>query len=114
VNIVNLCLHHIINICPSWSDPPGFVFVKYIVTVSTGGVVVGTFTTSHTSGRITNLLPNTAYDVTVQGFEKNGLGSLVSTAVTFTTDPADAKILQMKIFTTLLASPSRTQQLEEP
>jgi len=93
VNIQNLCLHHIINVCPSWSDPPGFVFVQYIVTISTGGVVVGTFTTSQTSGRITNLLPNTAYDVTVQGFEKNGLGSLVSAPVTFTTDPADAKIV---------------------
>jgi len=93
VNVQNLCLHHIINICPSWSAPPGIIFTSYLVTFSTGGVVVGSFRTSRTSGRVTNLTPNTAYAFTVQGFEASGLGSLVSAPVTFTTDPADAKIV---------------------
>jgi hypothetical protein len=95
VNLQNLCKNHIINICPSWSDPPGFTYVAYLVTFVQSGCATCTpisFTTTRQSGRVTNLLPNTPYDFTVQGFDATGLASLVSAPTTFTTAAADAKI----------------------
>jgi len=61
------------------------------VTVS-NTTTTSTFLSSFTSGRITNLAPNTAYTVTVQGFEASGLASFVSTPVVFTTSPQDPKL----------------------
>jgi hypothetical protein len=47
--------------------------------------------TSSLSGRITNLLPATSYDVTVIGILASGLASASSTVATFTTD-TDPKV----------------------
>jgi len=90
-NVTNLCKNHIINICPSWSVPAGFVYTSFLVTVS-NTTTTSTFLSSFTSGRITNLAPNTAYTVTVQGFEASGFGSLISAPVVFTTSPQDPKL----------------------
>jgi len=92
VNLDNLCKGHIINICPDWQDPPGYVFGVYkLYYTAQGSGIIGSVRTSDTSIRITNLLPGTLYDVWVQGQDGNGVYSFNSTVITMTTDAADPK-----------------------
>jgi len=92
INLDNRCKNHIINICPQYEDPPGFVFGNYRIYVTAqGSGIVQSFTTNQESLRITNTLPQTLYDVWVQGQDGNGVWSFNSTTVTMTTDPADPK-----------------------
>jgi len=92
INLDNLCKGHIINICPEWEDPPGFVFGLYRLYVTAqGSGIIQSFTLSDVSLRVTNTLPQTLYDVWVQGQDGNGVWSFNSTVVTMTTDPADPK-----------------------
>jgi hypothetical protein len=92
VNLDNLCKNHIINICPDWADPPGYVFDYYrLYYTAQGSGLVYVVKTSDTSVRITNLLPQTLYDVWVQGRDSNGVWSANATSVTMGTDPADPK-----------------------
>jgi len=93
VNLVNLCPNHIVNICPSWSDPTGITFNSYILTYLVNGTVTPVFviTLTASSGRVTALLPNTSYAFSVQGV-LNGVTSLASTVSFFVTDPADPKL----------------------
>jgi hypothetical protein len=92
INLDNHCKAHIINICPAWEDPLTAVFGLYRVYVTVqGSNVIQSFTTTDISLRITNTLPQTLYDVWVQGQDGNGVWSLNSTVVTMNTDPADPK-----------------------
>jgi hypothetical protein len=50
-----------------------------------------TFLVTSLSGRITNLLPETSYDITVRGILASGLTSAPSTVATFVTAAADPK-----------------------
>jgi hypothetical protein len=90
VGLENFCKGHITNICPAWSDPAGFVFVEYEITIS-NGTFSNTFRWPNTSVRISNLAPNTNYNITVEGVLANGVRSLPS-SISVTTDAADAKI----------------------
>jgi len=92
IGLDNLCKGHIINICPEWSDPPGFVFGVYrLYYTQQGSGVVGVVKTSDFSIKITDLLPGSLYDVWVQGQDSNGVWSLNSSIVTMDTDAADPK-----------------------
>jgi len=95
INVINACPNHIIHICPSWSNPTGFSYPQYEVSFIQSGCATctaTTFLTSQRSGRVSNLLPATSYDFTIVGILGNGVRSLPSTAVTFTTDPSDPKL----------------------
>jgi hypothetical protein len=93
VNLVNLCLNHIINVCPSFDDPVGFPFNLYrIYFRPQTSTVVTRYTTTLNSLKITNLTANTIYDVWVQGVNTGvGVWSANSTVVQFVTSPADPK-----------------------
>jgi len=92
VNLDNRCKAHIIHICPEWEDPPGFKFGVYrLYYTAQGSATVNFIRTSQISLKLTNLLPQTLYDVWVQGQDGNGVWSANSTVVTMTTDPADPK-----------------------
>jgi len=67
-----------------------FLSSHYVVQGSGATPTVVPFTTN--SGRISGLLPATTYDVFVVGITGAGVSSLPSTTVSFTTDPADAKL----------------------
>jgi len=93
VNLDNLCKAHIINICPAWDDPPGYVFGVYrLYYTAQGSPTVGVIRTGQVSLRITNLLTGTLYDVWVQGQDNRGVWSANSSIITMTTDPADPKL----------------------
>jgi len=93
VGLTNVCPNHIVNACPSWSDPTGIIFDSYILTYVVTGTVspIFTITLTPTSGRVTALLPATSYDFTVQGV-LNGVASLSSTVLTVVTAAADPKL----------------------
>jgi len=92
-NVVNKCANHIINICPSWTNAPGFVFrdtlVSYKVTGSAAAPTVLTVIT--TSLRIIGLQPATSYDFVIQNVLPNGVLSLPSATATFVTAAQDPK-----------------------
>jgi hypothetical protein len=94
INLDNKCKGHIINICPQWEDPPGFALGNFrlYITAQGSGIVQAFTGISDFSARITNVLPQTLYDVWVQGQDGNGVWSFNSTVVTMTTDPADPKL----------------------
>jgi len=94
INLANLCLNHIVNICPGWADPPGYSLGNFrlYITAQGSGIVQAFTGIAGFDTRITNVLPQTLYDVWVQGQDGNGVWSLNSTTVTFTTDPADPKL----------------------
>jgi len=92
VNLDNICKGHIINICPEWEEPQGFKFGVYrLYYTAQGSPTVDVIRTSQLSLQITDLAPQTLYDVWVQGQDKNGVWSANSSIVTMTTDPADPK-----------------------
>jgi hypothetical protein len=93
VSLTNLCPNHIVNACPSWSDPTGITFNSYILSYRISGSTnpPNVITLTATSGRVTALLPATTYDFFVQGI-LNGVTSLVSTTVQITTAAADPKL----------------------
>lgn len=90
----NRCKNHIVNICPTWSDPAGTFYPRYVVTVSPACAKCNPafpFLTSSTSGRIKGFLPGTTYTITVFGISSKGVLSLPAT-LTVTTAPADPKL----------------------
>jgi len=89
----NFCLHHIINICPSWHDPAGFSFNKYRLYYQLqGSTTINVVVVTQTSQRITGLTANSPYNVWVQGVDTTiGVFSANSTVVVMTTDPSDPK-----------------------
>jgi hypothetical protein len=90
----NRCKNHIVNICPTWSDPAGFFYPRYLVEISpscTGCSPAFPFVTASTSGRIKGFLPGTTYTITVSGISSKGVLSLPAT-LTITTAPADPKL----------------------
>jgi len=93
VNLINECLGHIINVCPTCADPANFVYDLYRVYFSASGSgFTSFFTTDDPFTRITNLAPATTYNVWVAGMDTSiGVWSLNSTIVQMTTDPADPK-----------------------
>jgi hypothetical protein len=96
-NVVNRCVGHIINICPSWANPAGVVYASFIVTytdLTTSAVV--SFSTTTLSGRVTNLAPSTGYSFVVTGVTAGGVQGTPSAPVTFTTDPTDPKLDPLK------------------
>jgi hypothetical protein len=91
VGLDNFCKNHIINICPGWSDPSGFVFGAYKLFVTDPTGLTQEIDLAETSTRITSLTAATAYTVKVQGQDGNGVWSLNSTDVIMTTNVTDPK-----------------------
>jgi len=94
VGLVNRCLGHKVNICPEWSDPPGFSFnlyrLYYKVQLST---TESRITTASTSTRVFPLPAGTLFDFWVAGVDVgNGVWSANSTAVTMQTIGPDPKL----------------------
>jgi len=94
INLANGCPNHIINLCPHWDNPltaPSLGNYRLYATVQGSGIVQSFTGIAETNFPITNAIPQTLYDVWVQGQDGNGVWSLNSTVVTMTTDPADPK-----------------------
>lgn len=91
--VENRCKGHIITICPGWAPPAGFKFNLYRVYYTLqGSGVIESVDTHDVSTLITNLVPNSLYDVTVQGVDTNvGVWSANTTTQQMATDPADPK-----------------------
>jgi len=92
IGLTNRCLNHIVNICPSWANPPGIVFNSFNLIYRVTGTVTppNVINVRTTSGRVTSLLPATSYDFQVQGI-LNGVSSLLSATSVFVTAAADPK-----------------------
>lgn len=102
VGLVNRCLNHIVNICPSWSNPPGIVFQSFNLIYRVTGTVTppNVISVRSTSGRVTSLLPATSYDFNVEGI-LNGVTSLLSTTSVFVTAAADPKLVKTRDITNI-------------
>jgi hypothetical protein len=94
LNVTNRCPNHIVNICVGWENPATITYASFIVTYTTlaTSAVSVTPVLTGSSIRINGLTPATSYSFVIVGLAANGQQSLATTAVTFTTDPADPKL----------------------